>query len=129
MTPEEAIQQLEYHLAMMTFNPMTGEEIPIWLLSKDEQGFCNACETAISALKEIQQYREIGTMEECREAREKQKPKVPEFIHMLGEYTGKFKCPVCEKLFSHDCTDMKVFFCKNCGQAIQWDENLEGMEE
>lgn len=27
---------------------------------------------AISALKEIQQYREIGTVEECREAVEKQ---------------------------------------------------------
>lgn len=32
---------------------------------------------AISALKEIQQYREIGTVEECREAREKQMPKAP----------------------------------------------------
>lgn len=30
---------------------------------------------AIKALEEIQQYREIGTVEECREAREKQKPK------------------------------------------------------
>lgn len=26
------------------------------------------CDTAITALKEIQQYREIGTVEECREA-------------------------------------------------------------
>lgn len=30
---------------------------------------------AISAIKEVQQYREIGTVEECREAVEKQKPK------------------------------------------------------
>lgn len=30
----------------------------------------------ISTLEEIQQYREIGTVEECREAREKQKPKL-----------------------------------------------------
>lgn len=30
---------------------------------------------AITALEEIQQYREIGTVEECRKAREKQKPK------------------------------------------------------
>ena len=29
------------------------------------------CETAIQALEEIRQYREIGTVEECREAREK----------------------------------------------------------
>lgn len=32
---------------------------------------------AIKALEEIQQYREIGTVEECREAVEKQKPKKP----------------------------------------------------
>ena len=36
-----------------------------------------AIEEAIKALKEIQQYREIGTVEECREAAEKQKPKKP----------------------------------------------------
>ena len=65
------------------------------------------------------EYEEIGTVEECREAVEKQKPKVPEFTHMLGEYTGKFKCPICEQSFSYDCTDAKVFFCKKCGQALQ----------
>lgn len=32
-----------------------------------------SCNVAINALKEIQQYREIGTVEECREAVEKQK--------------------------------------------------------
>ena len=78
-----------------------------------------AIEIAIEALKEIKQYREIGTVEECREAVEKQKLKVPEFTHMLGEYTGKFKCPICEQSFSYDCTDAKVFFCKKCGQALQ----------
>lgn len=71
-----------------------------------------AFDTAISALQEIRRYREIGTVEECRDAMEKQKPKVPEFTHMLGEYTGKFKCPICEQSFSYDCTDAKVFFCK-----------------
>ena len=37
------------------------ENIPITYQEK-------ACEVAITALKEIQQYREIGTVEECREA-------------------------------------------------------------
>ena len=36
-----------------------------------------ALEMAITALKEVQQYREIGTVEECREAREKQTPNKP----------------------------------------------------
>lgn len=34
-----------------------------------------SCKTAIKALEEIQQYREIGTVEECREAVEKQRSK------------------------------------------------------
>lgn len=34
--------------------------------------FFEALDMAISALKEIQQYRKIGTVEECREAVEKQ---------------------------------------------------------
>lgn len=36
-----------------------------------------AFEMAVKSLEEIQQYREIGTVEECREAREKQMAKKP----------------------------------------------------
>lgn len=44
----------------------------------DHAGDVNeALEIAKQALEEIQQYREIGTVEECREAVEKQKPKKP----------------------------------------------------
>lgn len=71
MTEKEAIERLKYDLAMITFNPMTGDETPLWLLAEDEQGSYNAYECAIKALEEIQQYRAIGTVEECREAVEK----------------------------------------------------------
>lgn len=40
-----------------------------------EGELCKAYDMAIKALEEIQQYREIGTVEECREASEKQKSK------------------------------------------------------
>ena len=78
-----------------------------------------AIEEAIKALKEVQQYREIGTVEECRESKEKQIPKTPKFIHMTGEYNARFKCPVCEQSFIYDCTDTEPFFCKKCGQALR----------
>ena len=42
--------------------------------SPKEKEACEACETAISALREVQRYRQIGTVEECRKAVEKQKP-------------------------------------------------------
>ena len=92
---------------------------------------------AISALKEIQQYREIGTVEECKEAREKQIPKKPKdslkidpVIDGNGAYvdadtTVYLLCPNCGEMVGIDENVDK--FCRECGQAI--DENLEGMEE
>lgn len=70
---------------------------------------------AISAIKEIQQYREIGTVEECREAVEKQKAKKPEVIDQDFDY---YKCPVCgEYIWATDnINDHK--YCLNCGQAV-----------
>lgn len=107
MKTEDAIRILEevkaFDDTMYAYNPV----------------YIDALEMAVGALKQVHEYQKIGTVEECRDAREKQKPKVPEFIHMLGEYTGKFKCPICEQSFSYDCTDAKVFFCKKCGQALQ----------
>lgn len=83
-------------------------------------------EEAIIALKEIQRYREIGTVEECRKAVEKQKAKKPEAIDQDFDY---YKCPVCgEYIWATDnINDHK--YCLNCGQAIQLEESLEGMED
>ena len=93
-------------------------------------------DVAISVLKEIQQYREIGTVEECREAVEKQKPKKPKdslkinpVIDENGAYvdadvTVYLLCPNCGEMIGIDESCDK--FCRECGQAI--DENLEGME-
>ena len=85
-----------------------------------------AIEEAIKAIKEIQQYREIGTVEECREAVEKRKPKRP--------IKDKWKhdcCPSCGWFVSEETGwgDRYNPHCENCGQAIQWDENLEGTED
>ena len=81
-----------------------------------------AKEIAIKALEEVQQYREIGTVEECREAVEKQKPKKPH--RNYKKFSGLW-CKCGWYLGQKQCLDIK--YCPNCGQAI--DENLEGMEE
>ena len=81
-----------------------------------------AARTAISALKEVQQYREIGTVEECREAREKQEPKKPEASDGDFDY---YKCPVCgEYIWATDNINDHNY-CLNCGQAIDWEESEE----
>lgn len=86
-------------------------------------------DVAINALEEIQQYRAIGTIEECRKAAEKQKGKKPIYRHY--EENGekpyiKITCPngcriqlypVTEKHFAHEHN-----YCPKCGQAIDWSE-------
>ena len=74
-------------------------------------------------------YREIGTVEECREAVEKQKPKTPDYEgdgyadgYMVYD---TWICPNCGAKYEVDYDDYK--YCPECGQAIA--ENLEGRED
>ena len=112
MKPEEAIERLEYlESALDGYPPETGIN-----------DVFAAIDTAIKALEEIQQYKEIGTVEECREAVEKQKPKKPH--RNYKKFSGLW-CKCGWYLGQKQCLDIK--YCPNCGQAIA--ENLEGMEE
>lgn len=126
MTENEAIRDLQYLIGEYSaYPPETGVNATVGSLQ-----YC------ISALKEIQQYREIGTVEECLEAREKQKPKAPKdelkinpVIDCNGAYvdadtTVYLLCPNCGEMVGIDENVDK--FCRECGQAI--DENLEGMD-
>ena len=86
-------------------------------------------DSAISALKEIQRYREIGTVEECREAVEKRKPKEC-VIDSCPDHTH-YKCPSCGKIhlsrYKHGFPRLGRIprFCDHCGQAIDWEESEE----
>lgn len=120
-TPEEAIETIKSNM------PTSGYQM-----------LRESLDMAIIALKEIQQYREIGTVEECRKAMEKQKPKAPKdsikikpVIDENGAYvdadvTVYLLCPNCGEMVGIDENVDK--FCHECGQAIQWD-NLEGTED
>ena len=66
-----------------------------------------AIDAAIKALEEVQQYRAIGTIEECREAVEKMKPK-----KTAMEAIKVHICPVCGFGGIYD-------YCGNCGQRVQ----------
>ena len=70
----------------------------------------NAGAEIIDCLDELEQYRAIGTIEECRTAVERMKPKKPVYqIDTNG--TRHSKCPNCESFGV-------VNYCIMCGQAI-----------
>lgn len=75
---------------------------------------------AKSEHEEIQQYRAIGTVDECRSAMEKQKPKIAD-IWGDGYADGNlvydtYECPNCGATYELGCDEYK--YCPNCGQAI-----------
>lgn len=83
---------------------------------------CTACDVAISAMQELEEYKQLGTLEEVREAVERQRAKKP----LLGGNTDKLAgdiriCPNCSGVVGID--DIRADFCADCGQRIDWSGN------
>lgn len=84
-------------------------------------------ETAISAMQELEKYRELGTLEECHEAIEKQNSKPP-YYEGDGYADGypvydTWICPYCGQDFEVEYDEYE--YCPNCGQHIDWGEENE----
>lgn len=81
-----------------------------------------ALEEANKALSEIQQYRSIGTVEECRAAMERKSAKKPLSIthckdgnHPLSQDIGR--CPCCNGIVAEN-----MIWCDDCGQKLDWSD-------
>lgn len=125
MTENEAIRDLEYLIEEYSaYPPETGVNATVGSLQ-----YC------ITALKEVQQYREIGTVEECREAAEKLK-RAEEALNVILSGNYNDECNFCV----HNDNPMANCQCI-CGDGswcihnAKWngktseDENLEGMRD
>ena len=107
MTENEVIKELETSInlaKMCTHNCERKREI---------QGY----EMAINALEEVQKYRAIGTLEECRAAMEKQTEKNP--IRL-----DKCTCPSCGTYNEvwkkrRNTLPSDIVYCWHCGQAVE----------
>lgn len=77
-----------------------------------------ALDVAIQALEEVQQYRVIGTPEECQKAVEKQIPQKPS-----NESLDGLNCfPICPNCHQGLSEDERERFCE-CGQRLDWSDN------
>ena len=137
MTPEEAIEMLrgmqnkKVDYAEMVCAPAFAYGYEYVYPEPEDY----AIEEAIKALKEIQQYHKIGTVEECREAVEKLK-RAEEALNVILSGNYNDECNFCV----HNDNPMANCQCI-CGDGswcihnAKWngktseDENLEGMED
>lgn len=141
MTENEAIKKIKYR--MHTAEHVAGEcgmedlemaikaleEIQRWHTSvvnpniKNEFAnrstqICHNCDHKDEYIEEleaeVEEYRTIGTPEECRAAVEKQIPYKPSRKKLVWGI-GKCKCGV-------EFLDRKTGFCGNCGQKLDWED-------
>ena len=96
--------------------------------------YYKATELAVKDIKEIQQYRAIGTPDKCRAAVEKQKEIKPKELKNIYP-SGQYECPVCgycvgkHKYFKStplgetlaNCK-MEFNYCPDCGQKLDWSD-------
>ena len=119
MTESEAIEKLKNMRLFMQITDENSEH-------KFPQDYYKANEMAIRALEEVQQYRAIGTPEECRAAVEKQKAKKPIMKQYFEDLEDEcLCCPTCGEILTDRIpADNKTFYfhCMNCGQKFDWSD-------
>ena len=105
MTEQEAIENL---VILKGTGALNGEEI-------------EAIDIIDDAMLELEQYRAIGTQEECRAAVEKQIPKKPVEMKPTDKLlNGYFSCPMCGGWVGMD--EYSNEYCGCCGQKINWSD-------
>lgn len=117
MTENEAIARIRYRIDTATDVIGNGADGKTY----------EDMEIAIKALEEIQQYRSIGTIEDCQEAMKKPKVIKPVFEINYGDYESRFAC-MCGKriVVRHNRGVMDnndaPNYCSNCGKKFDWTE-------
>lgn len=115
MTENIAIYCLK---AASELNTEMCEECPLYGQTGADHCCEDALQVAIKALEELQQYRAIGTVEECRAAVEKQTAKKVKSISQVKDgdsYAGLIgRCPCCGDILEED-----TVYC-DCGQRLDW---------
>ena len=99
------------------------EQKAIEIIKREEQWESNssiskAFNMAIEALEEVEQYRAIGTPEECRAAVEKQRAIKPH--KNFDKFSGVW-CS-CGSYLGQGYFVDKPNYCSDCGQKLDWSE-------
>ena len=84
---------------------------------------CDNCDFMAEVCWKLAQYEDIGTLEEVRDAVERQRAKKPKTKILCGDI--EWWCPNCGE--NHTVLDSKkgFDFCHHCGQKLDWGEEDE----
>lgn len=134
MDYQEAIEIIQYAIAFNSENSRLTKALDVAISAMQElqeysktglspkQVTETICE--LGATKRVLgHYKQLGTLEEVREAVEKQRAKKPNNVGAEGyRYTDTYRCPTCGGNFSG--TGM-ANYCYHCGQKLDWEEIKE----
>lgn len=109
MTENEAIEIIKKHCEGCEHHA------GIECFAQGEEGICwEVKKRAIMSLRKVQEYKTIGTVEECRAAVEKQRAKKP-ILSAPCKSINYYLCPNCGKILP-----INKPFCSECGNAVDW---------
>ena len=120
MDYQEAIKEAEIQIDMYEGMILYNKDFEPKNNNSNYERKMDFLKTTISAIQELQQYEEIGTLEEVREAVERQKPKTPTYDgdgYADGTFVwDEWICPRCGTRYDFEYDDYD--YCPNCGQKI-----------
>lgn len=125
---------MDYAEAIRLLHPYTTRDVICEIEDKQEaiNKIEEACWVACEAMNELEQYKQLGSIDEVREAVEKQHPKTPTWDGDGYAPDGTFvwdewKCPRCETRYEVDYDEYD--YCPNCGQHIDLHTNWSDEED
>ena len=132
-TPEEAIETIKSNMPTSGYQ-MLRESLDMAIIALKEiqlykdNKLCLVQEDVYSRqCSELDAYKEIGTVEECREAVEKQAAERINyetnavFNNGFGYYRIG-KCPICNSCYN---SNDEIKYCSKCGKKLDWSKENE----
>lgn len=134
----EVMKEIEQYRNIGTLDELTELNYLRERYEDETYDYCGECGTeecgCKNKLKQLEEYKKIGTAEECGKVREKQIAKKP---ILDAIYQQDYYCPNCEMFINRkswkENGEMNRFYkskyCRYCGQHIDWSDKDDRREE
>ena len=116
MDYQEAIKEAEIQIYMYESMILYNKDFEPKNDNSNYERKMDFLKTVISAMQELQEYKQLGTLEEVMDMVEKQKEERPQKV--LGIFGGEeYECRECG-----NTVEYMDEYCKWCGKKLDWSE-------